>query len=64
MSYSSAEKAEIVGETTRSFRGREFAIFSKLVAQVRSLLFGVVVRRAGIVRGRGFFVMLILVVLV
>jgi hypothetical protein len=34
VSYTSAEKAEIIGEMTSSFRGREFAVFSKLVTQV------------------------------
>jgi hypothetical protein len=64
VSYTSAEKAEIVGETTSSFCGCEFAVFSKLVAQVRGFLFGVVGGQAGIVQSRGFLVMLVLVVLV
>ena len=64
MPYISTEKAEVVSETTSSFHGREFAVSSELVAQVRRFSFGVLSRRAGVVRSRRFLVVLVLVVLI
>jgi hypothetical protein len=46
--YTSTEKAEIVGKTASSFRGHEFAAFSKLVTQVQHFLFGVLGGQAGV----------------
>src|SRR5882724_12320230 len=56
VSYTSTEKAKIVGETTSSFRVGEFSIFSDLVAQVRRFPIGVVGGRTGVVRSRRFLV--------
>jgi hypothetical protein len=64
VSYTSTEKAEIVGETTSSFHGHEFAVFSEFVAQVQCFLFGIVGGQAGVVWSRGFLLLLVLVVLI
>src|SRR5882724_8486819 len=58
------QNRQVVGKTTSSFRDREFAVFSELVAQVRCFLARVVSGQAGVVLSRRFLMVFVLAALI